>query len=118
MDKTIRANVPKLIETIIGPSVKIQGDLNGDGDIRIEGQITGRVNSNQAVFVKKNAQLLADIEASEASISGEVQGILRISRRLTLQPTARVSGEIICPVLCVEEGAIFSGKCSVSGEMK
>jgi cytoskeletal protein CcmA (bactofilin family) len=110
--------IEKQAGTIIGPSVKIQGDISSDGSIQIEGQITGTVNSNQSVFIGKNAKLTADITANEADISGEVQGKLIISGLLILQATARVSGEITCPVMRMEDGAVFSGICSVNGNPK
>jgi len=115
MEKIIERTVMQQTETIIGSSVKIQGDLNSEGNIRIAGQVTGKVNSNQGVFIEQGAILAADIVANEADISGEVQGKLEISGHLILQSTAKVSGEITCPVLRVEDGATFVGMCSVTG---
>lgn len=115
MAKITEEIIEKQEETIIGPSVKIQGDLIGDGNIRIEGQVNGKVNSKLGVFIEKSAKLAADIVANEASIAGEVQGKLEISGHLILQSTAKVSGEITCPVLRVEDGATFLGMCSVTG---
>lgn len=115
MEKIIEQTVMQQTETIIGPSVKIKGDLDSEGNIRIAGQVTGKVNSNQGVFIEQGAILAADIIANEADISGEVQGKLEISGHLILQATAKVSGEITCPVLRVEDGATFLGMCSVTG---
>lgn len=103
-------------ETIIGPSATIKGDLVSGGNIRVEGQITGKVNSKQTLVIEKNAKLAADITAYEAYIAGEVQGKLEISGHLILQSTAKVSGEITCPVLRVEDGATFAGMCMVNGQ--
>lgn len=111
MEKIIEATMEQQAETIIGPSVNIQGDLNSDGNIRIEGQVTGKVNSSKGVFIQQTAKLAADIAAKEVTIAGEVQGKLNISGLLILQSTAKVSGEITSPVLRVEDGATFSGKC-------
>lgn len=93
------------------------GDLNSEENIRIKGQVSGKINSKQSVFVESNAKLVADIIAKELDISGEVQGKLEISGHLILQSTAKVSGEIICPVLRVEDGAIIVGKCIVNGKL-
>ena len=116
MGKNIEENLEQQTETIIGPSVKIQGDLNSEGNIRIQGQVTGKVHSNQGVFIEQGAILTADIIANEADISGEVQGKLEISGHLILQSTAKVSGEITCPILRVEDGAALSGKLVVTGK--
>lgn len=103
-------------ETIVGPSVKIQGDLNSEGNIRIEGQVNGKVKTTQSVFVSQGAHIVADVLAGNAIIGGEVQGNIKISGHLILQPTAKITGDISCIILRVEDGAQFSGKCAMSGE--
>ncbi len=98
-------------ETVVGPSVKIQGDLNSEGNIRIEGSVSGKVKTSQSVHVGEAAKIVADIHAGNAIIAGELQGNLKISSNLILQSTARVSGDISCAILRVEDGAQFTGKC-------
>lgn len=102
-------------ETVVGPSVKIQGDLNSEGNIRIQGQVTGTVNTSESVHISEGAKITADVVAGNAIISGEVQGNLKISANLILQATARVTGDISCSVLRVEDGAQYTGKCTMDG---
>ena len=102
-------------ETVVGPSVKIQGDLNSEGNIRIEGSVTGKVRTTQSVHIGEGAKLTADMQAGNAIISGEVQGNIKISGNLILMGTARVMGDINCAVLRVEDGALFTGKCTMGG---
>jgi cytoskeletal protein CcmA (bactofilin family) len=98
-------------ETVVGPSVKIQGDLNSEGNIKIEGQVTGKVKTSQSVYVNEGAKITADIMAGNAIIGGEIQGNLKVSGHLILQSTAKLNGDITCQILRVEDGAQFSGKC-------
>lgn len=111
MDKTLDENLNSPAETVVGPSVKIQGDLNSEGNIKIEGQVSGKVKTSQSVFVIPGAKIAADIFAGNAVVGGEVQGNLKISGHLILQSTAKLIGDIGCSVLRVEDGAQFSGKC-------
>jgi cytoskeletal protein CcmA (bactofilin family) len=115
MDKTIDENMGGQAETVVGPSVKIQGDLNSEGNIKIEGQVAGKVKTSQSVFVNQTAKIIADVLAGNAIIGGEVQGNLKISGHLILQPTAKITGDISCSILRVEDGAIFTGKCAMNG---
>jgi cytoskeletal protein CcmA (bactofilin family) len=108
------ANFSAQAETIVGPSVKIQGDLNSEGNIRIEGQVAGKVKTTQSVHVKEGAKIAADVLAGNAIIAGEVQGNMKISGNLMLQSTAKVFGDITCAVLRVEDGAQFTGKCNMN----
>lgn len=108
-------NLNQQAETVVGPSVKIQGDLVSEGNIRIEGQVSGKVKTSQGVYVNQGAKIAADILAGSAIIGGEVQGNLKISGHLILQSTAKVMGDIACQILRVEDGAQFSGKCAMNG---
>ena len=102
-------------ETVVGPSVKIQGDLVSEGNIRIEGAVAGKVQTTQSVHVGEAAKIAADVQAGNAIIAGEVLGNIRVTESLILQPSARVAGDITCTTLRVEDGAQFTGKCSMKG---
>ena len=111
MNKNDDSDMNGPAETVVGPSVKIQGDLNSEGNIKIEGQVTGKVKTSQSVFVVPGAIIAADVLAGNAVVGGEVQGNLKISGHLILQSTAKILGDITCQILRVEDGAQFSGKC-------
>src|SRR6185436_1090282 len=102
-------------ETVVGPSVKIQGDLNSEGNIRIEGSVAGKVKTSQSVQVGEAAKIAADVHAGNAIVAGEIQGNMKISGSLILLKTARIAGDISCTTLRVEDGALFSGKCHMGG---
>src|ERR1039458_4730175 len=101
MDKTIDENINGPAETVVGPSVKIQGDLNSEGNIKIEGQVSGKVKTSQSVFVIPGAKINADVLAGNAVVGGEVQGNLKITGHLILQSTAKIIGDISCQILAV-----------------
>ena len=108
-------NLSQQAETVVGPSVKIQGDLNSEGNIKIEGQVTGKVKTSQSVFVMPGAIIAADVLAGNAIVGGDIQGNLKVTGHLSLQSTAKIAGDISCQVLRVEDGALFTGKCSMNG---
>jgi cytoskeletal protein CcmA (bactofilin family) len=118
MDKISDSDLSGPAETVVGPSVKIQGDLISEGNIKIEGQVSGKVKTSQSVFVIPGAKIAADVLAGNAVVGGEIQGNLKIGGHLILQSTAKILGDIACQVLRVEDGAQFSGKCAMNtGEM-
>ena len=111
MEPNDTTNTPA--ETVVGPSVKIQGDLNSEGNIRIEGSVSGKVKTTQSVHVGEGAKIAADVLAGSVVVAGEVQGNMKITGNLVLLSTARVNGDIACAILRVEDGAQFTGKCSM-----
>lgn len=108
-------NGSRAAETVVGPSVKIQGDLNSEGNIRIEGQVNGKVKTTESVYVGESAKITADILAGNCTISGEVQGNIKVSGSLIIESAGRLVGDISCSILRVEDGAQFSGKCAMGG---
>jgi len=115
MEKNVDSNLNGPAETVVGPSVKIQGDLKSEGNIKIEGQVNGKVKTSQSLFVIPGAKITADVWAGNAMIGGEVAGNIKISGHLVLQSTAKIFGDITCSVLRVEDGALFTGKCAMGG---
>lgn len=114
MEKT-QDNSTGPAETVVGPSVKIQGDFNSEGNIRIEGHVNGTVKTTQNVYAGESSKITANVTAGNCTVAGEILGNIKVTGSLILESTARISGDISCAILRVEDGAQFSGKCSMSG---
>lgn len=95
--------------SIIGPGMKLVGDCETDGTIRIEGSVEGSVKAGKAVVVGKDGKVKGDISTQDAVISGSVVGTVSADSRLELQATARIDGEIRARRMQLEEGAILNG---------
>ncbi len=100
-------------ESIVGPSVKIEGDLKSQGNLRIDGTVTGKVKTTQNLYIGESANISADVEAENAVIGGIVQGNVKVSGALILGKNGRLLGDMVCGTLQVEEGAYFAGKCTM-----
>lgn len=101
-------------ETVIGPSVKVEGDFIGQGNVLVEGLVNGSLHTSQHVVVTDKAKITANIQAETAKIAGEVTGNVKIATTLELSSSARVSGDIEAGVLSMEAGARFNGKCTMT----
>ena len=104
---------PGASETIVGASVKLKGNLRSDGDILIEGIVTGDIKTKGSVKVGESASVIAGVKAENIVISGNVQGNIEVSDKLEITPTGRVIGDISANVLSIAPGAVFTGKCSM-----
>lgn len=101
--------------SIIGPGMKVVGDCETDGTVRIEGVVEGAVRAGKAVVVGKEGRVQGDITTQDAVISGTVQGTLSAESRLELQATARIEGEVRARRMQLEEGAVLNGTVQMSG---
>ena len=68
----------KDIETIIGSTVKVEGDFKGQGDVVVEGQVQGKLSTKGNLSVGENAKITADVSAHNAIIAGELIGNLKV----------------------------------------
>jgi cytoskeletal protein CcmA (bactofilin family) len=95
----------------IGAGLKIRGDISGNSNLVIEGDVQGKVQmANGRVTVAASGHVNADIEASEISIDGHVQGNLMATENVRLGATSHVQGSILTRRIAIEDGASLRGK--------
>jgi|SRR3989344_3079725 len=100
-------------ESVIGPSVRVEGDLISEGNLQVEGTVSGKVNTSRDLFVGESARIQADISAQNATVAGVIEGDIKVAGTLVLLETGKVLGNIFCEKLGVREGAFFSGQVSM-----
>ena len=93
--------------SIIDEMLKMKGDLESDGDILIQGKVTGNVRCRLLV-VDKGATIDGGISAEEVIIRGITNGKIQ-ANRVRLEETAHVSSEIFHRSFAVHEGARIEG---------
>ncbi len=101
------------LDTIIGKGSVIEGSLQVEGEIRIDGTVKGKISSTGSLTVGNGGIIEADLDTKVAVIGGNVTGNILASDKIELQSKAVVEGEITTKNLTVEEGAVFQGKCNM-----
>jgi len=101
------------LPNMIGPGTKIIGDIETNGDIRIDGNIQGNINSKGKIVVGNNGFVKGEIVCSNAEISGTLEGKMTITELLSLKSSSKVNGDIKSGKLSIEPGAIFTGTCAM-----
>lgn len=95
---------------MIGPSIKIKGEVSGDEDLVIQGRVEGTINlKSNEVSVGQSGQVYADIEAKVVKIDGEVTGDVAGHENVVISKSGNVRGNIVAPRVTLEDGAIFKG---------
>jgi cytoskeletal protein CcmA (bactofilin family) len=98
-------------ETIVATAMRIEGELKSNGNIRIDGIVSGKVQTSQDLVVGASAQIDADLVAMNAHIAGVVKGNVTVKHSLTIAETGRILGNISCSRLNIIDGAVFVGNC-------
>jgi cytoskeletal protein CcmA (bactofilin family) len=100
----------KNAETIIGSSIKVKGNFNGQGNVLIEGVLEGSLKTDADLFIGEKAKVVANIESENAIINGEIKGNLKIKNFLSLGPTAKIFGDVQYSEISIEKGGIINGQ--------
>lgn len=96
-------------ETIIGPGVKIKGTLIGDGDVIIDGHLSGEIKTNGNLTLGINAVIKANVTAANINIAGQLTGNVTCQNETHLTEAGKIVGDIQTGSLQIDAGAIFIG---------
>jgi cytoskeletal protein CcmA (bactofilin family) len=99
---------------MLGPQAVLEGNLVFEGSLFMNGHAKGTIESRSgSIVVGEDAVLHADIFVRSATINGEINGTIRATERIELRPPARVYGDLDAPVVLMDAGVIFEGKCTI-----
>jgi cytoskeletal protein CcmA (bactofilin family) len=108
-DRGVKPSPPEQVISIIGPGMRITGDCDTDGSVRVEGLITGTIRAGKSVVLGKDGVVEGDILTQDAVISGKIKWTHRAYYRLEVQSTSRIDGEVLAGRMQLEEGAVLNG---------
>lgn len=103
-------------ETVIGASIKVKGNFQGQGNIVIEGSVEGSVKTAANLFIGDQAVVIANIEAKDAIINGEVRGNIKTRNYLAIGKTAKVAGDLHYGEISIDKGASINGQLLMISE--
>lgn len=105
------------VVSIIGPAMRVIGDCETEGTLRVEGTVDGTVRAGKAVVVGRDGIITGDLLTQDAIVGGKVTGSIIAESRLELQATCNIEGEIRARRIKLDEGGRVNGKVQ-TGEVK
>ena len=107
-------NHTTMLDTLVGPNTKINGDLHFDGGCHVDGTVKGNVSadseSNSALSVSEDGNVEGGVTVPYVVLHGIVRGDVCASQRVELGPTARVIGNVYYNLIEMAIGAEINGK--------
>jgi cytoskeletal protein CcmA (bactofilin family) len=91
------------------------GEVSFQETLRIDGKFEGAIRDGRLLIVGESADVNADIDVANISVSGRLRGNVRAKERVELHESARCQCNLDTRVLVVEEGALFEGSCTMQG---
>jgi len=101
--------------SLISVGAVIEGKLKTDGSVRVDGRLVGDVIAKSNAAVGPTGSIEGSLTAKNVSLAGKVQGSIVANDKLILEAKCIMQGDIRAARLVVDEGAMFDGKCAMTG---
>lgn len=96
-------------DTLIGPGSEMEGVLQCEDNLRIDGRFNGSIESHGCVTIGEEAIARSNISAREVIVAGKVYGDVTAEGKLTITPTGQMYGDVYAASLIVMEGGLLNG---------
>ncbi|MGE5454839.1 MAG: bactofilin family protein [Methylocystaceae bacterium] len=102
-------------QTVIGNDTHFKGELEANGNIRLDGLVEGHIAISGDLFLGERGKVSGNISAQNVIVSGKVEGDIKTLGRIEIMPTGVVQGDVTCEALIIDEGGILQGCSAMSG---
>jgi cytoskeletal protein CcmA (bactofilin family) len=102
---------------LIGRGIEVSGDIFFSDQLRVDGKVEGKISSESGTLViGESGRIEAEVDVGTCVIQGALHGNLIARTKVEMHRSGRVHGDLITPVLVVEEGAVFNGAIKMGQE--
>ena len=95
---------------------RIEGSINANSDIRIDGTLKGTLDCKGRVIIGPEGKVEGEINCQNAVVEGSFQGKINVKELLNVRESANIQGEVTTDKLLVQPGAIYNVSCSMGGQ--
>lgn len=117
MSSSSRSSDVRGLNTISKGTV-IVGNINAEGDLRIEGKVVGTLVCNSKLIISGTGYVEGSIDARNATIEGEIKGNVITRELLSVEKTGKIYGDIFTQKLVIAMGGTFTGTCKMGDAAK
>lgn len=103
------------VATTVGKDVEVRGDVRGPGGVRVEGVVTGSIETDGPVVVGEGGTVDGSVRGSVVVVLGRVRGDVRTGGHLEIGPRGKLVGDVTVDSLRVHKGGVFRGTSRMSG---
>ncbi len=104
-----------ILSGFVGNGTDLSGQTNFKGMLRVDGHLSGSINSDDGtLIVGTNGLVDADVAVGVAQVYGTINGDVIASKSIELGRTGKIVGDIRAPSLRIEDGAVLEGRCSMT----
>ena len=105
----------KEVKAFLGEGTRFKGVLKFDGTVRLDGYLEGEIVTGDTLIIGEKGHIIADLSVGTIVTLGKIEGNISASKKIEIRAKSQLIGDIKTPVLFIEEGASFEGKCLMLG---
>ncbi|NQV87791.1 MAG: polymer-forming cytoskeletal protein [Woeseiaceae bacterium] len=104
--------------TLINEGCKISGEITGNGDFMVNGEVAGDCDITGTLTLAGNGYWQGSIRADNVIVAGHVEGDIVANGKVEITNTARIVGTVTGEAIAVAEGAVVEGVMKTTGPAK
>lgn len=102
------------IDSLIGATTRIEGNVFFSGGLRVDGMVRGNVSALPdqpgTLVVSEQARIDGEVQAAHVVVNGTINGPVNATESLELQPGSRVKGDVHYKSVEMHQGAVVEGR--------
>jgi cytoskeletal protein CcmA (bactofilin family) len=95
--------------SVIAPGMKVVGDVETTGILKIEGTVQGSIRGARQVMLGRTGVIQGDVQAEEVILGGRVIGTVTATERVEIQNNSVIEGDVHTRSIVVFEGGVLNG---------
>lgn len=102
--------------TLINQGCKITGEISGNGDFIVHGEVAGDCDINGTVSLADSGLWQGSIRADNVIVAGQIEGDITANGKVEITTTAKITGTVTGEAIAVAEGAVVEGVMKTTGK--
>lgn len=111
-------NSDTALHNIMARGTRLSGDVETEGDFRIDGHLIGKINAKGKVVIGADGFVEGQVQCNSLDVSGKLKADVVVKEITVLKSTARVEGDVVTAKISIEPGAVFEGQCKMVSSEK
>jgi cytoskeletal protein CcmA (bactofilin family) len=100
--------------TFVGAGSRLTGNLECGSDLVVAGFVNGEAAVRGAFTLSEGGRWEGRIQAQNAVVAGEIEGVVAIGEKLEIRASARIRGSVCARSIAIAQGAVIEGDMAVT----
>ncbi len=102
--------------TLISKGLVFNGEIKGNGSVRIEGTFSGTLDVDEEVIIGEDGRVEGNIKSKIVSVLGHLKGNIVAVDKINIDTSGSIIGDIVAPRVVMAEGAVYKGKIDMDSK--